>query len=259
MGRPYQRQPLIKEINRECIDEVISTNKKYNTKYGFLHIPKTGGSSIMRFFEQNHEFIKEMPVPLFHSWNLELIHSYFPSMKLVFAIRDPLERTISGFQSRLRMGTPDYYVPWSGPEATSFGMYRCPEEFLDGLLEDSDYHVSATTYALESIIAISWNYAYYFKDVETLNAHIHMLGPITNVSYLNQYLEHLINVSIIQLQDPGQAQGILSRLQQAHKSQQSSKDFLQKYSQDEINRMKARLHDEYEIYEALKNAATRSN
>lgn len=252
MGRQILKQPLIKAINRDCIDEVVGSNKTYSTQHGFLHIPKTGGSSIMRFFEQNHQLIKEMPVPLFHSWNLELINSYFPCMKLIFAIRDPLERTISGYQSRLRMGMPEYYVPWRQEEAISFCMYRSVEEFLDGLLEEGDYHVSATTYVLESIMAISWNYAYYFKDVNTLNQHSHMIGPIAEVSCLDEYMKYLINHKIIRIQPGNQSENILTSLEHAHKSQQNSQSFLERYSQQDIQKMKARLSDEYTLFAALR-------
>ena len=246
------RQPLIKEINQDCIDQVISTNPKYRKEWGFLHIPKTGGSSIMRFFESNYEAIKTMPVPLFHSWTLDLINNYFPSMKLIFAIRDPLERTISGYQSRLRMGTPEYYVPWRNKEAIAFCMYRSVPEFLDGLLDDSDYHISATTYLLDSVMAISWNYNYYFNsaaDVEKLG---HCIGTIAELSSLDKLISSLIDNGIIQLNAEADQCQIKQNLLKAHRSKNSSDSYLKHYSSEDIAKMKARLQDEYEIYDALK-------
>jgi hypothetical protein len=45
-----------------------------------------------------------------------------------FIVRDPVDRFVSGFSSRLRKGEPRFHVPWSEAEARAFAMFPSPEE-----------------------------------------------------------------------------------------------------------------------------------
>ena len=123
------KHPTIKEVSRDQVGVVLATNQLYDLNYGFLHIPKTGGTSVMSFLEKAAPFAASMPVPLFHSWTFRLVTEYFPKMKVSFLLRDPLERLISGYFSRLRQGNPEYHVPWRPQEAAAFGLYPPSKHF----------------------------------------------------------------------------------------------------------------------------------
>lgn len=46
-----------------------------------------------------------------------------PGEPVVFFLRDPLARLVSGFHSRRRQGRPRYDVPWTAAEATAFARF----------------------------------------------------------------------------------------------------------------------------------------
>ena len=87
----------------------------HNPGLGFLHIPKTGGSGIRALGRNAVERGLPFPSGFSHGWTLEEIRRRFPQMKLAFILRDPLERAISGFNSRLRQGRPPHHAPEGRP------------------------------------------------------------------------------------------------------------------------------------------------
>ncbi|MGQ0559745.1 MAG: sulfotransferase family 2 domain-containing protein [Sphingosinicella sp.] len=83
-----------------------------------LHIGKTGGTAV-----------KAALWPLLGRANL-VLHDHrtrlcdCPQDSLVFfVVRDPLERFVSGFNSRLRRGQPRYNFPWSTGETVAFRIF----------------------------------------------------------------------------------------------------------------------------------------
>ena len=58
-----------------------------------------------------------------------------PSRKVVFGVREPIARFVSGFNSRLRQGQPTHYTPWSPSEAIAFHYFKTPNELAEGLTD----------------------------------------------------------------------------------------------------------------------------
>lgn len=88
----------------------------------FLHIPKTGGTAIRTAIESVAVAEDGNRVRYFgHRSNLDDLAAY----EVFFVVRDPIERVISGFHSRRRMGLPRYHSVHTPGEAATFR--RWPE------------------------------------------------------------------------------------------------------------------------------------
>ena len=124
-----QIHPEIQEVRPETVTQIIASSKKLDPRHLFLHIPKTGGSSFMDFISDNRDLLERVPTPLFHTWTVNLALKYLPASKIICFLRDPLERTISGYQSRSRMGMPKYRVPWRPAEASAFALFPSITDF----------------------------------------------------------------------------------------------------------------------------------
>ena len=248
------KHPTIKEVSRDQVGVVLAANPLYDLNYGFLHIPKTGGTSVMAFLAKAAPFAASMPVPLFHSWTFRLVAEYFPTMKVSFLLRDPLERLVSGYFSRLRQGNPEYHVPWRPQEAAAFGLYPSIESFLNGLLDETDFHVSATAFMMDSLSAMHWNYAYYFESVECVRSFSSMFGVVRDAADLQGFLMDWIqgegvnafgeNAQILMNE-------VVSSCPMRHRSARSASSVLQSFAEDQIEMMRDRLRSEYLIYNEL--------
>ncbi len=95
----------------------------------YLHIPKTGGTAIRSAIESAGTAGDSSAVRYFgHGSSLDQLREH----DVVFVIRDPIERVISAFYSRRRMGRPRYNSAHTPGEAVTFG--RWPE--LEPLIRD---------------------------------------------------------------------------------------------------------------------------
>lgn len=246
-------QPWIKEVSRNHCAPVIATHPAYDATHGFLHIPKTGGTSVMTFLEQVSSSVSRLPVPLFHTWTLSLIAEYFPEMQLSFAIRDPLERLISGYHSRLRMGRPEYEVPWAPREAAAFSLYPSIDTFLNGLLDDSEYHQSATSFVMNSLSTLHWNYQYYFGSVDQIRRMNNMFFAVADVSNIKQLVQTWLDQGVVKglAAHSIDSSGLVSQYEANHRSSRSVDCVLGEYEPDQISRIKSRLSDEYILYDEL--------
>ena len=243
----------IRTIDKETAPFIERFDPQLNTRLGFLHIPKTGGSSIVDFLTNISYKTVSRPAILFHSWNMDLIREYFPDMKIICLIRDPLERTISGFQSRLRMGQPKYMQPWRSEEAAAFSIFGDVESFLDALLMDDEFSRSATDYALRNIISLSWNYQHYFGGFDKVNQFSPNIAFVQDLKNMDQFIDYLVDECIVL--DPGVSrEQIKSLYEPSHVSSRSSSLILKKYGANDISLMKKRLSCEYLIYGSLLTA-----
>ena len=87
---------------------------------------------------------------------------------MALILRDPLERTISGFNSRLRQGRPTYTSLWKPAEAVVFAHFPDVRRYLDALIADDDWSLSACAYARRHVSHLRWNYRYYFRSPEAV-------------------------------------------------------------------------------------------
>ena len=103
-------------------------NPAATVRVHFLHIRKTGGTAIAEALT---------PVARFygivlhnHSTKLSDIPA---SSKVVFFVRHPLSRYVSGFYSRLRRGLPRHYYDWTENEARAFSRFQTANDLAEAL------------------------------------------------------------------------------------------------------------------------------
>ncbi|HEX4861454.1 MAG TPA: sulfotransferase family 2 domain-containing protein [Rhizomicrobium sp.] len=89
----------------------------------FLHIRKTGGMALKAALSpvaaERGLLLRE------HGTTLAKVPK---GERVVFVVRDPVSRFVSGFNSRLRMGRPLFDRPWNAAEAQAFAAFKTPDE-----------------------------------------------------------------------------------------------------------------------------------
>ena len=213
----------------------------------FLHIPKTGGSAIGNYLNTLSNQGHVTPLKFSHAWTLGAIASRFPDTMVSFMLRDPLERTVSAFNSRLRQGRPRHNNNWRHGEAISFSMFPGVEEFLRACTRDDDYSISAVTFAFKNITHLYHGYAFYFESPEFVRNNAHRLGPIGDLDNSLEYWKELSRVC-------GVPEEVAEKsFRYKHVASVSSAKILENFSTRETQAIKKVLAAEYEIYHALKN------
>jgi hypothetical protein len=212
---------------------------------GFMHIPKTGGSGIQELCRKLASNGEPFPCCFPHRWTFAEIHRRFPRIRVALILRDPLERTISSFNSRLRQGRPTYKSLWKPAEAAAFAHFPDIRRYLDALIADDDLSLSACAYAQRHVRHLHWNYRYYFKSPEAVAEHADHLVLIGRIERTDDFIDALLAEAGLA---PESVAGLYER---RHEAQIRPSKVLAGYSEGDIARMRARLADEYAIYDAL--------
>ena len=218
---------------------------------GFVHIPKTGGTGIGEFFNGLAREIgpERVPTKFAHPWTVAEILEQFPEIRLHFVVRDPLERAVSGFLSRLRMGRPLHDHTWNLDEAVSFSFFAEPQEFLRGLISDDERLRSAALFAYANIPHLKRNYVYYFQSVGFVSRVEKNIGSVRRIDRMALFLDDMIAIT-------GASPAAIDRhYSKTHVSEISARGILSRMDDGDVVRLKAALMDEYEIYHCLQELA----
>jgi hypothetical protein len=233
-----------REIDR--VQSIIErVNEGYSKQYAFLHIPKTGGTSLIALGKKLVDKGYSFPVCLGHSWRAQEVLSHFPKMKLTIMLRDPLERIVSGFNSRLRQGRPTYDSPWTLAEASVMAMLPSVRHLLDAMLADDEFSISAVAYANSNVSHLHHNYSFYLKNrnfVVKNQSMFHLVGHMKNFEKFVEGIAELSQAPIGLVRDMYQIK---------HSSSESSSSILEQYSNSDLTRLKEIHAEEYAIYNEL--------
>ena len=135
-----------------------------------IHIGKTGGTfikaSILNSLDQPKakapQILPNNLVLLGHQSLKKTETLYGENHKFAFVFRDPTERFISGFYSRLRMGQPARFVPWDSKEAAAFSHFESANNLAEALSAKDDKIKTAALAAMNGIRHLRRGYAYHF-------------------------------------------------------------------------------------------------
>ena len=169
-------QAVIKDGRRfhPSIQSIRSRTSKDKAERGqapicLLHIGKTGGS----FLRAALSGVPEKPSNLHilkHDATLESTRRrYGDDRKIAFVIREPKDRFVSAFNSRLRQGRPAYNSPWSAAEASAFHWFEDPNSLAEALGSKNERMKSAAFFAMSSIQHLKLNYQHFLTSVEALD------------------------------------------------------------------------------------------
>ncbi len=240
-----QRKKLPKHF--EKVQDQIE--RGHVSELAFLHIPKTGGTAITVFLNDLCEHSYSIPLKLPHAWTLRQLVSEYPQTKVGFLIRDPLERTISSFNSRLRQGRPTWGHKWSPGEGASYSIFRTVENFLKASLSDDDFDISAVRFAHDHISLLKFNYVHYFESPHFIQEHIGHIGYVGEISNSLEFWKQFFG----KLDVPENF--ITEHFAYKHVAKKTTEEILSAFSDEEIRKLRSTLAEEYAIYNSLKKLA----
>jgi hypothetical protein len=152
MSRPTKRQverAVALRIRRKVVRPLEAGVGNHRPQAHMLHIGKTGGTAMKHVFNALDPSVGTYQVTVHkHVQRLPRIQK---GHKVFFVVRDPVDRFVSGFNSRLREGKPRYYTPWTEAERVAFSHYSSPDS-LGRALSSEDVAERAQAYTAMSVI-----------------------------------------------------------------------------------------------------------
>jgi hypothetical protein len=139
----------------------------------FLHVRKTGGSAV------GHAL-----APIAHEHRI-VIHGHAtrladvpPDDDVFFFIRDPVERFVSGFNSRLRRGRPLRDLTWTAGEERAFARFRTPNALAEALGSPDAELAAQARFAMRNVNHVSSSFTDWFTldELAARREHIVLLG-----------------------------------------------------------------------------------
>lgn len=127
----------------------------------FLHIGKTGGSSIK--YAMSQHFADNCYAIYLHSHHVRL-RDVPGGERVIFFLRDPISRFISGFYSRQRQGRPRYFRRWNPDEKNAFEEFSTPNQLAIAIFSTDDKEKRRAQSAMESIQHVRDSYMEWFES-----------------------------------------------------------------------------------------------
>jgi len=129
-----------------------------------LHIGKTGGTALKEALREasgkKYRLIMHR-----HTTTLRYISR---RDKVIFFVRDPISRFVSGFYSRQRRGMPRYNAPWSKEEAEAFAHFSTPNQLALSLSSPDPAIKEAALKAMQTIRHVNTHYRYWLISKDYL-------------------------------------------------------------------------------------------
>ena len=127
----------------------------------FLHISKTGGTALQVALHK-HTVTKKYALE-FHPHRVRL-RDIPAGEKVIFFLRDPVTRFVSGFYTRLRCGQPRNYTPWSPKEEEAFKKFDTPNKLALALGSDDLEVQQSAVKAMQSIGHVNKTFLDWFES-----------------------------------------------------------------------------------------------
>lgn len=141
----------------------------------FLHIGKTGGTSLKKLVKQ-HEITTigdgRRLVMHSHSTTLYDVLGKNRRNEAAFFLRDPLARFVSGFNSRLREGAPIAHIPWKPGERIAFQHFPTPNDLAEALSSRNQVHQDRAFSAMDAMIHTRMHFSEWLRSPEYLESRI---------------------------------------------------------------------------------------
>lgn len=161
----------------------------------FLHISKTGGTAVKWALRRN--VILPDYVILLHGHKTTLADVQ-PGESVIFCVRDPIQRFISGFYSRWRKGRPRHYSPWTRSEREAFARFTHPTQLAEALYAHEDEIRNAALEAMASIKHVNTSFWDWLIDEAHLKRHKSNVLTVARQEHLSQDFEEMKRILGIQ-------------------------------------------------------------
>ena len=138
-------------------------------KVHFLHIGKTGGSAVKHALRDYPE-IGRYEILLHHH------HTRLGDIPrgegVLFFLREPVSRFVSGFYSRQRQGQPRIFIPWSADEKLAFEHFATPNDLAVALSATDTVERESARQAMGSIGHVKTSYWDWFQNEQYLRSRL---------------------------------------------------------------------------------------
>ena len=150
-----------------------------------LHIGKTGGTVIKDALRAHTDLANG--VLIFHNHDFKLKDCLLGE-KVVFFLRDPITRFVSGFHSRKRQGKPRYNSPWTASENVAFANFNSANQIAENLTNDNGQH------AMNSIEHVKTHFSDWLGDIDYYKSRKDDILFVGFLETLNEDFEKLITI-----------------------------------------------------------------
>ncbi len=137
----------------------------------FLHIGKTGGSAVKYALRHKLESINSIKNAYNLNENVIFLHPHMFKVrdvpkgeKIVFFLRDPVGRFISGFYARKRKDQPRYNYEWSPEEKIAFSHFHTPNQLAISLSSDNENERMIAQNAMNSISHVNMPFSFWIES-----------------------------------------------------------------------------------------------
>jgi sulfotransferase famil protein len=135
------------------------TTVDHSSRVHFIHVGKTGGTALT---EALLEYRDDADYEILLRGHAVTLGQIPPGENVMFILRDPLSRFVSGFNGRLREDLPRYHYPWTEGERRAFERFETPDELATALSSGDEAERLAAEDAMQSIGHVNTPYAYWF-------------------------------------------------------------------------------------------------
>lgn len=206
-----------------------------------LHIGKTGGTYLKSILEHNQSVLPESLHILNHRDTVRsTLRKFGAARQIALVFRDPTERFVSGFGSRMRQGRPTYQSIWTPGEAIAYRWFSTPNDLAEALFSDDERLRSAAIFTMESIRHLKRGYQFSLGGLRTLRRQESLIRCCVELKDLDQMLPDV-------MRSLGVPEFEMPRSPKRHKSQSHAS--LSDVAVENLHRYWA---DEYRIYKYLK-------
>lgn len=129
-----------------------------------LHVGKTGGTAIryaLRRYQQTDRYVIYLH---YHNFTLRDVSE---GEEVIFFLRDPITRFVSGFLDRYHQSQPRYFAPWSKGEREAFKYFHTPNQLAMALSSEDASEKAMAENAMLSIKHVNF-YSDWLENAEYL-------------------------------------------------------------------------------------------
>lgn len=144
----------------------------------FMHVPKTGGTYLLQVLTHNL-MLRDRPHLYYCAHQrtaAEATAMYGPNRRLAIVLRDPVDRFVSAYNSRLAEGRPGYVVPWSPEETRLFTKFPDIHAYARGLVSPLPKRRAAAALGFRQVGMLGRGYLKLFGTLDGVRADLPKLA-----------------------------------------------------------------------------------
>jgi len=212
----------------------------------YIHIPKTGGTLLTN--AMRHNIARACGPPnLFYCAHRHTAGStrrdYGDARQLAMVLRDPVDRFVSAYYSRMNFSKPEYNVPWSPEEKTFYETYPTIPALIDALWDRSRAVRVETRVAIDTVFLLRRGYRGFFRNLDRLEQDKDRFRICMPIEYLDARKEEMMRLlGFVDFEEPPRPRANIGLPRPKLTFWQ--RRALRKY-----------LREEYEIYKKLRGIA----